>query len=213
MATPNNKNTSEPSDEKNDLDTTEENTDIETEPDVVIIEKKELEDLRSTAEEYENKYWRTLADLENTRKRLQREKQEHTKFAIKDVLLEFLPPLDHFEKALQCTGQASDEINNWALGFKMILDQFKEVLGTHNITIFHSHGSSFDPHIHEAVETVETEEHPDGFILDEFAPGYKMGDQIIRAACVKVAKTPAKPCPATEDDEKELKETIPNEGE
>ena len=74
----------------------------------------------------------------------------------------------------------------------MILDQFKEILTNHNVVAFSSEGKIFDPHHHEAVEIEETEEYPDGTIIQEFVRGYTMGEQTIRAARVKVAKLPKK---------------------
>jgi molecular chaperone GrpE len=73
----------------------------------------------------------------------------------------------------------------------MIFSQFKEVLHNHGITAFHSEGNTFDPAYHEAVEIDETEEHPEGVVLQEFTRGYKSPSRVIRPARVKVAKLPA----------------------
>ncbi|MGM0439690.1 MAG: nucleotide exchange factor GrpE [Chlamydiota bacterium] len=158
---------------------------------MVEISEKELNQLKEELEDYKDKYLRVLAESENIRKRLTKEKQDHTKFIIQDVILEFLPSLDYFDKALSFSEEQSDEVKHWALGFQMILNQFKEVIANQGITIYHAENCHFDPHFHEAIETVETEEQTDNWILEEFAPGYKMGDRIIRPAHVKVAKTPA----------------------
>lgn len=143
-------------------------------------------------EDFKDKYFRLLAEMENTRKRMQKEKHEMTRFAIDNVIAEVLLPIDTFETALGFTGQMSEETRNWAKGFEMILAQFKELLNNHNVTSFHSKGEKFDPHKHEAVEVEETEEYPEGTILQEFLKGYKSGDRILRAARVKVAKKPVK---------------------
>ncbi len=146
--------------------------------------------IEATAKEtdYKDKYLRTLAELENTRKRMQKEKQESIKFAIENAIGEFLPSLDNFEKALQFADKASDEVKNWASGFQMILSSLKEVLYNHGIVAFHSVGNRFDPHYHEAVEIIETDEAEDSIILEEFAKGYKSATRTIRPAQVKVAK-------------------------
>ena len=115
-----------------------------------------------------------------------------TRFAIENVISEILLPIDTFENALGFTKQMNEETRNWAKGFEMILSQFKEILSNHNIVAFHSTNELFDPHKHEAVEIEETEDHPDGTILQEFLKGYKSGDRILRAARVKVAKAPSK---------------------
>lgn len=143
-------------------------------------------------EDFKDKYFRLLAEMENSRKRLQKEKHEMTRFAIENVIAEILTPIDTFESALGFTEQMSEDTRNWSRGFSMILSQFKEILGNHNIVSFHSVGEIFDPHHHEAVEVEETDDHAEGTILKEFLKGYKSGDRIIRAARVKVARKPSK---------------------
>jgi len=104
------------------------------------------------------------------------------------VISEFLAPLDNFENALSFANQTSEETQNWAKGFEMILTQFKDVLTNHKVTPFQSKGLKFDPHLHEVIEMEETEKYEEGTIIKEFARGYKCGDRILRSARVKVAK-------------------------
>jgi molecular chaperone GrpE len=141
--------------------------------------------------ECKDKYLRLLADMENTRKRLTKEKQEMVRFAIEDVIAEILRPLDNLENALNFTEQASDDVKNWAKGFQMIAAQFKEVLNQFGVAPFDSIGTSFDPHKHEAVEMEETDAYPEGTIIQEFTRGYGSGERTVRPARVKVAKSPA----------------------
>lgn len=141
-------------------------------------------------ENWKDKYLRTLAEQENMRKRIQREKQEMVGFGIENAISEFLPAIDNFENALRFAEGADGPVKNWAIGFEMILSQFKEVLHNHGIVSFHSEGNTFDPLYHEAVEVVETTEHPDGTIMHEFTKGYKSALRTIRPARVKVAKYP-----------------------
>lgn len=150
------------------------------------------QELEEQLNEYKDKYLRLLAESENTRKRMQKEKLEMTRFAVENVIAEILGPIDSLENALKFTTQLSDELRNWAQGFQMILNQFKEVIANHGVTPFHSEGMQFDPHLHYAIETEETEEKPNGTILQEFVKGYKSGDRTVRPAQVKVAKTPEK---------------------
>lgn len=142
-------------------------------------------------EDYEAKYLRLLADVDNTRKRMQKEKQEMTRFAIENILSEILMPIDTFESALGFTDQMGVETKNWARGFEMILAQFKEILQSHHVTPFHSKGERFDPHKHEAVEVEETEKYPEGTVVHEFLKGYKSGDRVLRPAKVKVSQAPS----------------------
>lgn len=142
--------------------------------------------------EWKDKYLRTLAEMENMRKRMQKERQEMARFGIENTIGEFLPAIDNLENALRFAEGAGGEVKAWALGFEMILSQFKEVLHNHGIVSFHSEGNTFDPILHEAVEMIETEDHPDGIILHEFTKGYKSASRTVRPARVKVAKHPLK---------------------
>lgn len=153
---------------------------------------EEIKQEEPPEEDFKSKYLRALADMENLRKRLQNEKQETIAYAIDNMLAEFITPLDSFESALAYTENLSPELKNWAQGFKMIANQFKEVLENHGIRPYESKGKPFDPHYHEGVETVETDEFEDGIVIAEVVKGYKRGDRILRVAKVKVAKRPSK---------------------
>lgn len=165
------------------------------------LEIDETEVLKQQVKEEQEKYLRSLADMENTRKRMQKEKHDSTRFAVENVIGEFLPPLDNFENALSFVHQASEETQTWAKGFEMILTQFKDILSAHKVTPYASEGLQFDPHLHEVLELEETDKYEDGHIIQEFVKGYKCGDRILRPARVKVAKTPKK-----EETEKESEE-------
>lgn len=148
----------------------------------------EQEEPKSELEEYKDKYLRLLAEMENTRKRLQKEKQEMSRFALENIVLDFLSPMDNLENALKYTQGMSQETLNWARGFEMILEQFKDVLTQNGIHPFSSEGAPFDAHLHEAVEVEELEDCVDGTVLQEFVKGYKSGQRTLRPARVKVAK-------------------------
>jgi len=152
-----------------------------------VEEEEKKVDLEERVKEQEDKYLRLLAEMENLRKRLIKEKSETIKFAKENVISEFLIAIDNFENALGFAESAGDEVKNWAKGFEMILGQFKEILSQHGIVPFESVGKKFDPHRHEAVETEESAE-KEGTVLEEFLRGYIVGDRVLRAARVKVAK-------------------------
>ncbi len=156
-------------------------------------------------EDWKNKYLHALAEMENMRKRMQKEKHEMTRFSLESAVAQFIPALDNFENALRFAKDAAPEVKNWAIGFEMILSQFKEVLHSNGITAFHSEGNLFDPEQHEAVEIVETLDAPDGMIIQEFTKGYKSMNRTIRAARVKVAKHPST---AAQNPQNESPETI-----
>ena len=144
------------------------------------------------SKEYKDKYLRLLAEIDNTRKRMQKEKQEMTRFAVENALSELLEPIDNMENALKFTQQMSEETRNWAMGFQMILGQFQEVLSTNGITAFLSEGMVFDPTRHHAIETEETQELLDGTIMKEFVKGYASKERTVRPARVKVAVAPTR---------------------
>ena len=155
-------------------------------------EQDELAILQQNLKECQEKYLRMLADSENARKRLQKERMEATKHAIESVLVEFLHPIDSFEKALQFAESMSPEVKNWAIGFEMLLGQFKQILQQHGVHEYHSVGKPFDPQFHEAVEVVPSDEYPPGSVIEEYVRGYKIADRPIRVARVKVAATDEK---------------------
>ena len=163
---------------------------VEKVPTMITIADVELEQLKSELNECKDKYLRILAESENVRKRLQKERQELIQYAIQNVIVDFLNPIDHFENALSFSQQASDEVKHWASGFQMILNQFKDVLASNGVSTIRSEGTSFDPNFHEAIEMVETADHLPGTVVEENLKGYKMGDRTIRPARVKVAKDP-----------------------
>lgn len=150
----------------------------------------ELAKVQQELKECQEKYLLMLAESENSRKRMQKERQELTKYAAENVLTEFLHPIDSLEKALQFAEAMSPEVRNWAIGFEMLLNQFKQILQNHGVYEYHSVGKPFDPHMHEAVEMVVSTEYPPGVVIEEFVRGYKIGDRPIRVARVKVAKAP-----------------------
>lgn len=162
-------------------------------------EQQKIRQLEEELKEHKDKYLRMLAETENSRKRMQKEKQEMTRFAMENLMAEILSPIDNFENALGFTDKMSQETKNWALGFQMILTQFKDLLVSNGVEPFESVGTVFDPHKHQAVEMEETEDRPEGTIIHEFVKGYRCGERIIRPARVKVAKKPEAALQETKD--------------
>jgi len=124
-------------------------------------------------------------------------------YALQNLMLDFLNPIDHMENALKFTEQASSEVKHWAAGFVMIFNQFKDLLTNNGVYPFDSEGQPFDPHFHEAIEMVTTTEHPPGTIVKETVRGYKIGDRVLRPASVTVAKAPPEETPQESKEEKQ----------
>jgi molecular chaperone GrpE len=130
---------------------------------------------------------RTAADYDNFRKRTRRELEDAQKRGREELLRELLPVFDNLERAVTHAGQASDA-KAVADGVGMVLKQFADTLGRVGIKRVPTVGSPFDPTQHEAIQQLETDEHPAGTIVAEVQPGYAMGDRLVRAAMVVVAK-------------------------
>lgn len=160
------------------------------EPKPITISDLEYEQLKKELSENKDKYLRAIAESENLRKRLHKERHDMTQMAVQSVVVDFLDPIDHMEKALSFTDGMSEDVRNWAIGFKMILNQFKDVLAANDVHPFKSVGMPFDHNNHEAVEMVETTDQSPGMVVEESLRGYKMGSKTIRPARVKVSKAP-----------------------
>ncbi len=168
-----------------------ENSTVPTPDNEIQDLQQEIATLKAELKEKNDKYLMVLAESENARKRMQKERQEMMQYAVENALIDFLVPIESMEKALGFASQMSDEVKNWALGFNMILQQFKQVFEEKGIVEYSSVGQKFNPFLHEAVETEETTKFPEGTVVEEFSKGYKIGDRPIRVAKVKVSKAPA----------------------
>lgn len=134
---------------------------------------------------------RATADLENYKKRAQKEKDEVTKFGSEKLLKDFLPVIDNFERALEHAKGAQD-FESLLTGLKMTRKLFEDTLGRHGVKSFTAVGQLFDPRLHEAMQQTETSEVPPNTVVMEVVRGYTLNDRLIRPALVSVAKAPEK---------------------
>lgn len=149
----------------------------------------EIERLKQEAKEAKEQCLRTLAEFENTKKRLHREKDEFSKYAAEAVLRELLPIVDSLDQALVAVDKQSDP-QAVIKGVHLIYRQLLGVLEKEGVTRIATVGEAFDPHLHEAVAHVEAQEgQTDGTIVEEVHVGYTMHGKVIRPAMVKIAKT------------------------
>jgi len=128
---------------------------------------------------------RKQAELENFRKRSQREKEEFRQFATEHLIRDLLPVLDGFERALEQRAPAVPE--PFYQGMELIYRQLFEVLAREGLEAMDTSGQLFDPHYHQAVETVEEPDRRDQEIVEELQRGYKLKQRLLRPAIVKVA--------------------------
>lgn len=152
--------------------------------------KDPLEEARADAARYREQLLRTAADFDNYRKRARRDVDEATRKGSEDLLKNILPVFDNLERAALHAEQAMDA-KAIAEGVRMVLRQFVDTLARAGIQRIGGLGEAFDPMVHEAVQQVETGDSKPGTVIAEVQPGYRMGDKLLRAALVVVAKTPA----------------------
>jgi molecular chaperone GrpE len=139
---------------------------------------------------------RQLADLDNARKRIERERREDSARAVAHVIEPILPVLDGFERALAAHSDPAYE--DYRKGFEIIYRQLLEALKRFGLERIETLGKPFDPHVHQAVERVESTEYEDGTVVEDLRHGYKLRDRVLRPALVRVAFRPA-PEPADAD--------------
>ncbi|HET9193689.1 MAG TPA: nucleotide exchange factor GrpE [Vicinamibacterales bacterium] len=128
---------------------------------------------------------RAVADFDNYRKRIERERRELSDYAATDVLLELLPIIDNFERALQAPAGGDEAFKK---GVELIHKQMLDLLRKRGVTLIDALGADFDPNIHQAVIHEPSDDHREGEVMQELQRGYKLGDRLLRPAMVKVAK-------------------------
>ena len=156
---------------------------------------EQIDDLRERAakvDENWDRYVRAVADLENFKKRAARERLEGIKFANESLLQELIPVLDNFDMAL--TASRSSQPNSpepLQAGITMIHQQLKKALVDAGLEEVDALGKPFDPNLHEAVSQQETNDAPEGQVVQQLRKGYRLRDRLLRPASVVVAKAPA----------------------
>ena len=153
-----------------------ENSDLET-------LKAQLKEEKEKSDEYYEHLKRNMAEFDNFKKRISKEKDMMYNTISADIISELLPILDNFDKALNA--ETLDE--SYKNGMAMIYNQFNETLQKLGVEEIDALNKVFDPNFHEAVMHIEDESFGEKEIVEVFRKGYKIGDKIIRHAMVKVA--------------------------
>ena len=153
-----------------------ENSDLET-------LKAQLKEEKEKSDEYYEHLKRNMAEFDNYKKRISKEKDMMYNTISADIISELLPILDNFDKALNA--ETLDE--SYKNGMAMIYNQFNETLQKLGVEEIDALNKVFDPNFHEAVMHIEDESFGEKEIVEVFRKGYKIGDKIIRHAMVKVA--------------------------
>ncbi|MFB3923579.1 MAG: nucleotide exchange factor GrpE [Terriglobia bacterium] len=143
------------------------------------------EKLKAERDALYDRLLRKQAELENFRKRTQREREEFLQHATADLIRALLPTLDGFERAL--AHRNAGVPREYSEGMELIYRELLEVLNRAGLAPIETVGKMFDPHIHQAVETVVSPKHRDQEIVEEFQRGYRLKQRLLRPAIVKVA--------------------------
>jgi molecular chaperone GrpE len=150
---------------------------------------EQLAKLQSEKLEMQDTLVRRQADFDNYRKRIDRDRQQENRRAVNALVEELLPVLDAFDRAIATHDDPA--YAEYSKGVELIRKRFWDVLAKQGLELIESVGKEFDPHVHHAIEKVETKKHPDGTVLEELQAGYKMHDRVIRPAMVRVASNPS----------------------
>jgi molecular chaperone GrpE len=140
--------------------------------------------------ELKDRYLRSLADNENARKRMRQQGDETVRLQRENFLRELLPVVDNLERAVGAA-RGGGNGNPIVEGVEMVLRSLLDFLKTHGVTQLTSVGQPFDPQQHEAVDQIESSQHPPNTVVSEFHRGYQIGDRLLRPARVAVARSSA----------------------
>lgn len=161
------------------MEKTEETNTAPAEPDL------EREQLKADVRREHDMYLRALADLDNYRRRVERERAKTAASGKRDIILSLLDVLDGFDRAMPYLADAPDTV---AEGIRAIHRRLLDLLNAQNVAALKTVGEPFDPAVHEAIGAVPSDGYPPGTVADEVQRGYRIGDELLRPARVRVAK-------------------------
>jgi len=144
---------------------------------------------RAKADEYLDKYRRSVADFANYRKRQDRERENELRRLSIQVLRRLLSPLDDLDRALEAV-PAEHRDSPWVEGVRLIDHKLRGILDEFHVTPIEAVGKPFDPHYHSALLQEESDTYPEGVVMEELQRGYTLGDDVMRPSVVKVSKGP-----------------------
>jgi molecular chaperone GrpE len=149
--------------------------------------EKEKKELTEKFEDLKDKYLRLLAEFDNYRKRVEKEKNEILKYGNENIILQLIPFDEIFENVLKQM-EKSNSTENIKIGIELLKKEFTKLLETFGVKKISSIGEKFDPKFHEATGFIETDDRENGIIIEEEKSGYIYNDRVIRPALVKIAK-------------------------
>ena len=186
------------------------NDELQVEADSTEEENEESEEerLQEEVRTLKEDKIRVLAEMENLRKRFDREKIDSIKYGSVNFARDILSPGDNLERALSAINQEEDHpqsIKNLIEGLKMVQKEFSSALEKNGISKINSMNEKFDPNLHQAMMEVERDDLDEGIVVQEIQTGYMMHDRLLRPAMVGVSKKPKQNNTSDSQDEKEPK--------
>ena len=159
--------------------------------------EKDLQKTKNELAEQKDSFVRLQAETDNFRKRLSREKDEFSQYANERLFKELIPIFDNLERALE---DPSNDTKSLKKGLEMILKQFSAFLEKEKVGPIKAIGEKFDPMVHEALTSEESNDHEENTIISEFVKGYTINNRVLRPSQVVISK---KPSPESENESKE----------
>ena len=151
-----------------------------------VLELK-VKELEAKVAQYQNDYLKEKADLENTKKRLEKERITERKYAAMSICRKLVSPLDNFELALNHPIE-DDAVKNFVQGFKMIQDQIKKELESEGVSEIDALHEEYDPNFHQAIMTEKQEGVEANKVIEVLQKGYMFKDRVVRPAIVKISE-------------------------
>jgi molecular chaperone GrpE len=145
----------------------------------------EIERLQQELSREHDRHLRALADFDNYRKRVQRERDSTAQAGKRQLVLALLDMMDDFERALAYAHTAPDSI---LAGARVIHQRLTDLLQAQGVVPYTSAGQPFDPALHDAIDAIKTDQATSGVVLDELSHGYRWGNEVLRPARVRVAQ-------------------------
>lgn len=147
--------------------------------------ESEIKLLKTENKTLKEEYLRKIAEMENLRKRLEREKGEFYQYALSELLKELFDVLDNFERALETQSKGNGK--TFREGIEMIYKQYQDLLMKQGVKPIEIKEKKFDPHLHQAFMTEESEDVEEPEVVEELQKGYTLHNRLLRPALVKVA--------------------------
>lgn len=166
----------------------------EVEPVRELSYKEQIEAAVAERDANRDNWLRAQAELENYRRRVQKEIEEVRQYQSLPLARDLLPALDNLHRAIQA-GETSQNISELVEGVRMVAKQVDDSLAKHNIKPIDAAGKPFDPNLHQAIQQVSSAEHPPMTVLNEVERGYVLKDRVVRPSIVIVSQSP----PAAEE--------------